>query len=254
MDLLIKDKVAVVTGGAKGIGAGVTEALADEGCRVAVVYRSDHEGSEAACAAIAERTGSEVRPFRCDVSVHEDVDPLFDEIREQMGPVDILVNNASGGCNPPRPFDEMTYEEWERGINGALNHVFTMSNRFVRDCKADGRPGHIVNFSAKAAFFQNGRDKSHYVAAKGAIASLTRAIAKETTEYGIICNSVVPGYVIADNHYHPGDPDYNSKLELLPTHRFATPIEIGRIVAFLCSPMSGQIIGATVDVSGGTMI
>ncbi len=254
MDLHIQNKVAIVTGGAKGIGRGVSEALADEGCRVAVVYRSDKEGSEAACAAIAKQSGVEVRPFMCDISQHENVDPLFDEIRRVMGPVDILVNNACGGCMPHCPFDEMSYEQWERGINGALNHVFTMSKRFVRDCKADGRPGHIVNFSAKAAFFQNGRDKSNYVAAKGAIASLTRAIAKEVTEYGIICNSVVPGYVVTEKLFHPEDPDYDSKLNLLPTHRFATPLEIGRIVAFLSSPMSSQIIGATVDVSGGTMM
>ena len=254
MDLQLKDKVAIVTGGAKGIGAGVTEALAEEGARGAVIFRSDPEGSAAACAAIAERTGAEVVPFQYDVAIPENVDKIFDEVREKMGPVDILVNNAAGGTKKPIPFDEMTYEQWEDGINGCLNHVFTMCKRFVCDCKADGRPGHIVNFSAKAAFFQNGRDKAHYVAAKGAIASLTRAIAKEATEFGIIANSVVPGYVIADNHYHPGDADYNSKLALLPTGKFATPIEIGHIVAFLCSPMSGQIIGAQVDVSGGTMI
>ena len=253
MDLLIQDKVAIVTGGAKGIGSGVTEALASEGCRVAAIYRSDPEGSEAALAQIAQRTGAEVVPFRYDVSLPENVDPLFDEVREKLGPVDILVNNAAGG-HRPASFADTTLEDWRKSMAGSLEHVYTMSRRFVRDCHADGRPGHIVNFSAKSAFFQNGRDKSSYVTAKGAIASLTRAIAKEETEHGIICNAVVPGYVLADNHYHVGDADYNAKIGLLPTGRFATPLEIGRIVAFLCSPMSSQIIGATIDVSGGTMI
>ena len=253
MDLMIEGKVALVTGGAKGIGAGVSEALAQEGCRVAAVYRSDPEGSEAACRAMDERSRGEVVPFRFDVTDPDGPDGAFDAVREALGPVDILVNNACGGCEL-KPFEQMAMADWRRGMAGALDHVFAMSNRFVRDCRAEGRPGRIVSFSAKAAFYQNGRDKRHYVAAKGAIASLTRAIAKEETEHGIIANAVVPGYVISDSHYHPGDADYEAKLGLLPTHRFAEPIEIGRLVAFLCSPMCTQVIGATIDCSGGTMI
>lgn len=253
MDLQLGNKIALVTGGAKGIGAGCTEALAAEGAHVAVVYRSDTAGTEEFCERIASTYGVRVVPILADVSEPKLCERAFDECREKLGPVDILVNNAAGGF-PSTPFDEMTYGDWTRAMDGCLNHVFTMCNRFVRDCKADKRPGAIVNFSAKSAFYQNGRDKAHYVAAKGAIASLTRAIAKEATEFGIRCNCVVPGYVIAENRYHPGDDDYNSKLHLLPTGEFATPIEIGRVVAFLSSPASSQIIGASIDVSGGTMI
>ena len=254
MDLGITGKVAMVTGGTKGIGSGITTALAQEGAVVVAVFRSDPNYAESFAEELTQKTLGRVIPMMCDVTDHDATERLFDRIREEIGPVDILVNNAAGSVTSAKPFDELTYEQWEEGIEGVLSHMFTTCRRFVADCRADKRPGYILNLAAKAAITQNGRYKTPYVAAKGGVIALTRSIAKEVTGDGIYCNCIAPGYVLASNFYHPGDPDYEEKLKYLPTGRFVEPIEIGRLVAWLCSPMNTTVIGAVVDCSAGTML
>lgn len=253
MDLGLKGKVVIVTGGAKGIGSGISEAFAREGANVAIVYRSDPDYSEAFAAGLSEKYGVQCIGVMADVTDPGLTDCIFDTVREKLGPVDILINNANAGAGFGS-IEAVEYEDWRKGIKGSLHHMFFLNSRFIRDCKAEGRGGNIINLSAKSAFMQNGFNKNAYVTGKGGVAAMTRAMAKELTPFGIRVNSIVPGYVLNSKGYQPGTPAYEEKAKFLPTGEYARPIEIGNIVVFLCSDMACQIIGALVDVSGGTMV
>ena len=253
MDLGLKDKVVIVTGGAKGIGSGISEAFAREGARVAIIYRSDPEHSEGYAAELAEKFSTDCIAVQADVTDPELTDYIFDTVREKLGPVDILINNANAGAGRGS-VEAVEYDDWREGIKGSLHHMFFLNSRFIRDCKAEGRGGSIINVSAKSAFMQNGFDKNAYVTGKGGVAAMTRAMAKELTPFGIRVNSIVPGYVLNSKGYQPGTPAYEEKAKFLPTGEYALPIEMGNIVVFLCSDMACQIIGAVIDVSGGTMV
>lgn len=253
LDLQLKGKVAIVTGGAKGIGRGISEVLAEEGCHVVIAYRSDPQGSQAVADEIAQKNGVKVLAIQADVSDPHAVDPLYDEAIRQLGPIDILINNAAGSALG-KPFDELTYEEWRIVQDNVLNSAFSMSKRFVHECRTHNRGGHIVNVLAKAAITANGTNKTAYISAKGGMMTMTRGLANEVTKDGIFVNGIVPGYVISNSHYHPGNADYLEKKKYLPTGEFATPRDMGVVAAFLCSPLAKQIIGAVVDCTGGTML
>ena len=125
MDLQLKGKVALVTGGSKGIGAGCSEVLAEEGCHVVVVYRSDAAYSERFAQDLAERTGVKTMAIQGDLSDPHAIDGIYDRAIAALGPIDILVNNAGGGV-VSKPFDELTYQEWRRVQDNNLNSAFSM--------------------------------------------------------------------------------------------------------------------------------
>lgn len=251
MDLGLKGKVALITGGTKGIGAGCCEVLAQEGCDIVAVYRSDAPGSEAFVQGLQERFGVRAMGIQADVSDASAIDPLYDTAIAQMGQVDILVNNAGGG-SARKPFEQLTDEDWHRSIANNLDSAFYMSRRFVGECRKHKRGGHIVNVLAKAAIMTNSIENTSYIAPKGGMTTMTRGLANELIGDGIYVNGIVPGYV-RTQHYQPGTPAAEYKQQFLRVG-WATPRDMGTVVAFLCSPAACQLVGAIVDVSGGTML
>ena len=251
MDLGLKGKTAVITGGTKGIGAGCSEVLAQEGCNVVMVYRSDPEGSEAFAQKLADTYGVGALAYCADVTHDDAIDGIFDAAIARFGKVDILINNAAGGV-VKKPLEQITPEEWRTAMDGCLNHVFTVSRRFVADCRKDKRGGHIVNVLAKAAITTNSHNNSAYVTGKGGMTILTRTMANDLIEDGIFVNGIVPGYVVTSWH-QPGSVSAAEKEKFLRVG-WATPIEMGNVAAFLCSEKARQIVGAIVDCTGGTML
>ena len=150
MDLGLKGKTAIVTGGAKGIGSGCSEVLAQEGCNVVVVSRSDERLVQNFANELANQYGVKTLAVLADVSKPGHIDGVFDKAIEAFGQVDILINNAGGGA-AAKPFEELTDGEWAMALDSNLNSAFMMSRRFIRECKAHRRGGHIVNVLAKAA-------------------------------------------------------------------------------------------------------
>lgn len=251
MDLGLKGKVAMITGGTKGIGAGCCEVLAQEGCDIVAVYRSDIEGSEAFAQSLCDRFGVRAMAIHADVSQSECIDGVYEAAIVQMGQVDILVNNAGGG-SARKPFEQITDEEWRKSIGNNLDSAFYMSRRFVAECRKHKRGGHIVNVLAKAAIMTNSTENTSYIAPKGGMTAMTRGLANEVIQDGIYVNGIVPGYV-RTQHYQPGTPAAEYKQQFLRVG-WATPRDMGTVVAFLCSPAACQLVGAIVDVSGGTML
>lgn len=140
MDLGLRGKTAIVTGGAKGIGSGCSEVLAQEGCNVVVVSRSDERLVQTFADGLAEKYGVKTLAVLADVSKSKNIDGVFDRAIRAFGQVDILINNAGGGA-AQKPFDELTDEEWAYALDSNLNSAFMMSRRFIRECRAHKRGG-----------------------------------------------------------------------------------------------------------------
>ena len=255
MDLQIKGKVAVVTGGTKGIGRGCCDALAGEGVNLVINYRSDPANAEKVKKEIEEKFGVQVALVMGDASKVETVDAIFDKAIEVFGDVDIVVNNAGGGgTERAKPFEDQSYENWRACQDNTVNGQFLMCRKFVGYWKKAGKGGHIINVLSKSCLMTNSIMNQPYASAKGALLALTRSLAHEVTPYGIIVNGIVPGYVQTERSHAVGTERYKKMLPLLPTGRFGTPYDMGVVVAFLSSPLSNQIIGAVVDCTGGTLL
>ncbi|MBQ1508978.1 MAG: SDR family oxidoreductase [Erysipelotrichaceae bacterium] len=254
MDLGLKGKYAIITGGTSGIGAGIGRVLASEGCNLIPVWMVNDEQAANYKKEIESTYGVSCSLFKYNIAVPENVDKLFAELEEQFDHVDILVNNAAGGyLYGQKTFDEITYDEWQSGIEGILNHVFYMSRCFVALARKRNQKGNIVNISAKAAFVSVSKPQVPYGPIKGAVAALSRRMAHELIDYGITVNCLIPGYVRTENHYADPNSESYKKREALLRIGWATPEDIGNIVAFYCSEKSRQIIGDLIDCSGGTM-
>ncbi len=253
MDLGLRNKVAIITGGTKGIGAGTAEVLAKEGCNLVLVFRSDEEGSQAFCNYLKETYKVDVLPVNADVTIAEQRDKVWEECFQHYGTVDILINNAAGGSPRGIDFLDVTYEQWLACMEGSLGHTFAMSQRFVKEIKKANKTGHIVNLSAKAAIRSDSMDKIPYATAKGAIATLTKRMAHAYIEQGVWINAIIPGYVINNGVFKDQTNAYAQKKAGLLRIGWALPEDMGNIIAFLCSDLSKQMIGVLVDTSGGTM-
>ncbi len=253
MDLQIRDKIAVITGGTKGIGAGIARILASEGVHLALAYRSDTEGALAFTRELTEQYGVQVKAIHADLTLSDEIERFYREALSFFPTLDILINNAAGGDPKNIPLEQLSLSQWQTCMDGCLTQVFTVSQAFVRECKRSGHGGHIVNISAKAAFHSTSHNKIPYATAKGAIATMTQRMANDLIDDGIFVNAIVPGYVLSNYYQDPDSPECKAKEKELRIG-WATPEDIGNIAAFLCSPRSRQIIGAILDCSGGTML
>ena len=253
MDLGLKGKVAIVTGGARGIGKGCSTALAMEGCNLAIVDLGHDETTRAYMEELKKEYEVDVLELAADVSNEEQIQQVYKDTLEHYGKIDILINNAGRGAIR-KQFHELTTEDWRSVQEITLNSQFFMSREFVKYCRENERPGSIVNVLSKSAFTTNSKDNTTYISAKMGAYGLTKGVANEMAPYGIRVNGIVPGYVQTERTYPDGEPRTERMRALLPTGKFALPIEMGKIAAFLCSDCESQIIGAAIDCSGGTML
>ena len=253
MELGLRGKEAIVTGGARGIGRGCAEVLASEGCNL-VICNLDFSGdAKANMDEIEKKYGVEILRLTCDVSVEEQVEKCVKEAINHFGQVHFLVNNAGRGAIR-KPFDQLSNEDWRSVQEITLNSQFFMSRAFVRYLRENNLKGNIVNVLSKTAFTTNSKDNTSYMSAKLGAYGITKGVANEMAPYGIRVNGIVPGYVQTERTYPDGDPRTERMRSILPTGKFSTPIEMGYVVAFLLSDLSSSIIGAAIDCSGGTML
>jgi NAD(P)-dependent dehydrogenase (short-subunit alcohol dehydrogenase family) len=255
MDLGLKGKIAIVTGGAKGIGSGISEVLAEEGCNVVVDYRSDPEYCEKFAKELAEKCGVKTLAVQADVSEASQADKLFEAAFKKFGSIDILVNNAGGGTGTPKAFWDLEIADFRRSQDNNLNSAFMCSRLAVKYWVANKMAGHIVNVCSKNAITTNSYNNTSYISAKGGMVSMTRGLAHEVAHLGIFVNGILPGYVENSKGGHKLGAERGDRvIQYIPSKKFGTPREMGNVVAFLCSDRSSQMIGAIVDVSGGTML
>jgi len=239
-------RVALVTGGSRGIGRAVAVALAEAGHHVAVVYSSDTEGAAVTAAAI-ENAGAKALTVKADVGSSESVGAAFDAVEAAFGPVELLVNNA--GINRDGLIIRMTDEHWRSVLNVDLDGAFhTIRRALPKMMKA--RFGRIVSVSSVAGHM-GGAGQANYSAAKAGLLGLSRSVAREMAPRAITCNVVAPGPIVTAMTEEMPE-EWRTRAEAaVPLGRFGTPEECAAVVAFLCTDLAGYVTGALVPVDGG---
>ncbi len=245
-------RVLLVTGGSRGIGAGVCLAAASEGWRVAVNYASNRQAAEEVVRRISEAGGSAVAIVG-DIGSEDGVQAIFAAVDAAFGRLDGLVNNA-GIVGPPQRIDEISPERLERmfrvNVTGAIRctaeAVLRMSTRH------GGKGGAIVNLSSAAAVLGAAGQYVDYAATKGAIDSFTIGLAREVAAEGIRVNAVRPGIIDTDIHASGGLPDRASQMaSSIPMQRPGSASEVADAILYLLSDKATYVTGAILSVSGG---
>jgi NAD(P)-dependent dehydrogenase (short-subunit alcohol dehydrogenase family) len=242
----LKGAAALVTGGGRGVGKGISLALARAGCRVAINYRSGAAQAEQTVDEIG-RLGGEAFAVRGDVARAADVDAMFEEVLGRLGRLDVLVNNA--GVQTWKPLLEISEAEWDEVIDTNLKGCFLCTRAAASRMREQGG-GSIVNIGSGSNKHPFPRLVA-YTASKGGIEMFTKVAAIELGAFGIRVNCVAPG-AIEIERTRQESPDYAEKWgRLTPLGRAGTPADVGPAVAFLAGPESAFITGQTIWVDGG---
>lgn len=247
MDLGLENKVALVTGGSRGLGRAICLALAEEGAMVAVNYARTDPAE--LVRQLREFRGAKALAVRGDVSKPEEVSELFERAERELGPVDILVNNA--GTWPTALVKDMTDEEWSDALAVNLTGPFLTCREAVRRWLPAGRRGRIVNITSQAAYHGATTGHAHYAAAKAAVANFTISLAREVARLGILVNAVAPGFMETDMVAEAWQTNGPKILERIPLGRIGDPAEIASAVLYLASDRASYMTGATLHVNGG---
>ena len=244
---MLKGKVAVITGGSRGIGKATAQKLASLGADIAVVYRSEDAAAAELCSELQQQ-GVKAEPFKLDVSVYDDAKETVDRIMETFGHIDILVNCA--GITKDRLIAMMKEDGFDAVINVNLKGTFNM----IKHCTPvfmKQRSGKKINLASVSGIIGNA-GQANYSASKAGIIGLTKSVAKELAGRGVCCNAVAPGFVETEM---TANLSKNNKLvDQIPMKRMGQPEEVAELIAFLASPVSDYITGEVIKIDGGIAI
>lgn len=243
-NLTLNNKVAVVTGGSRGIGRAICESFCKNGADVAFLYAESVDAAEETVSYLGS-FGTKVKAYRCDISDFAKTGEVFQEILADFGTVDILVNNA--GITKDKLLLAMKPEEFSSVIDinlvGAYNTVKQVYPVMIKK-----RSGKIINISSISGLMGNA-GQTNYSASKAGIIGFTKSVAKEVAGRGICCNAVAPGFV--STSMTTAFAENEALLSSIPLKRFAQPEEIANLVLFLSSDMANYITGEVIRIDGG---
>jgi 3-oxoacyl-[acyl-carrier protein] reductase len=239
-------RVAIITGGGRGIGRAIVVRLAKEGANVAISYRSNDAAAEETAQKVRE-AGVKCELFKGDVASPEDVQALFKGVSDAFGRVDILVNNA--GITRDNLMMRMKEDEFDEVLRTNLKGTYLCTRAALRPM-VRARWGRIVNVGSVVGLVGNA-GQANYAASKAGIIGFTKSVAREVAQRGITVNAVAPGYV--ETELTGGLPEGVKEqiLAQVPTARFGEPEEVAEVVAFLSGEGAGYITGQTLAVDGG---
>ena len=242
-------RVALVTGGSRGIGRAVALELARGGADIALVYAGNEAAAQAVAAEI-EALGCRAAAYRCDVSRFDQAKDTVAAVLAEFGRVDILVNNA--GITRDGLMLNMKEEQFDAVVDTNLKGAFNMT-RHVYGPMMKKRYGRIVNISSVVGLSGNA-GQANYASAKAGLIGLTKSVAKELATRGVTCNAVAPGFIETDMTDAMPDQAAESLKAAIPLKRLGRPEDVAKLVAFLASDSAGYITGEVVKVDGGMYI
>ena len=252
--MLLTDRVAIITGGAVGMGRAMAHKFVEEGCSIVITDISESLGKKTADE--VSKTGGEAIFVRCDVTSNSQVRDMVNTVIDKFGKIDILVNNA-GALGTRWSLEEVTEEDWDKILDLNLKSVFLCCKAAVPHMK-EQKYGRIVNISSMGAISPP-RSVVHYHAAKAGVISLTQNLALELVSFNIYVNAIVPG-PIQTEYYKPRlkkmtdaqrEDYFLTKGKTTPMQRMGKPEEIAAVALFLVTEQSSYITGEAINVAGG---
>jgi len=257
----LSGKTAVVTGGAAGIGLGISARLAEAGAAVVIADLNEENAKEASAGLNSQ--GFKTAPFKCDVSVKEDAEGMVEFSASTFGGLDILVNNA--GIYPNILVMEMTDEDWDRVMNVNLKGVYHCTKSAAARMIGQGKGGKIINITSIDALHPSSMGLAHYDASKHGVWGFTKNVALELAPHKIWVNAIAPGGIQT-----PGTAAVQSKMKVpkgvdmeamlkgfmakIPMARMGEPDDIGKVALFLASDASSYMTGSQIVVDGGYLL
>lgn len=243
--------VAIVTGGAMGLGQAMATALAQAGADI-VIADIQEDVAQATATTIRETEGVQATSLKVDVTNPDDVQKMVDDVVDEFGKIDILINNAGMTINAKA--EEMTYEQWNKVINLNLNGVFLVAQAVGRQMIKQGH-GNIINTSSMSGLIANKpQEQCSYNASKAGVIMLTKSLAMEWSKYNIKVNTIAPGYMkteLTKPFFEKGGAMIDDWMGFTPMGRPGLPEELGGIVVYLASDASSFAQGSVFTIDGG---
>ena len=244
---LLENKVAIVTGGSRGIGEGIVLKLAESGAHIAFTYVSSDEKAKSLEEKI-KTFGVKAKAYKSNAGVYADCEAMVNDVVKEFGTVDICVNNA--GISKDNLLLRMTPEQWDEVMTTNLKSVFNMTKQVIRPMMKS-KKGSIINMSSIVGIRGNA-GQSSYAASKAGIIGFTKSIAAELGSRNVRCNAIAPGFIETDmTHYLKEGEAAKSFLDKIPLGRFGSAEEIANVTVFLASDMGSYITGQVISTCGG---
>lgn len=248
----LNDKVALVTGSSRGIGAAIAKLFAHEGARV-VLNGRDVDALSSMQGEI-ERAGGKAMHIAADVVKFSEIEAMRHQIEEAYGTIDILVANAGSNPTMPGPLEETSEEGWRAAVDGNLTATFLTIKSFLPGMK-ERKAGNIITISSAAARRPHPRSPIPYAAAKAGIRILTQDLAAQVGPYGIRVNCIAPETILTErNEQRIPDEQKQALVDMHPIKRLGTPEDVAHAALFLTSDEASWITGIVLDVAGGAVL
>ena len=244
---ILENKVALITGGSRGIGEGVAIKFAEEGAHIAFTYVSSDEKAKILEEKLSSY-GVKAKGFKSNAGVYADAEKTVSEVLKEFSTIDICVNNA--GISRDNLLLRMTEQQWDEVMETNLKSVYNITKQVIRPMMK-ARSGSIINMSSIIGVKGNA-GQSSYAASKAGIIGFTKSIALELGSRNVRCNAIAPGFVETDmTHYLTEGDASKAFMDKIPLNRFGTTEDIANAALFLASPMSTYITGQVLSVCGG---
>ena len=244
--MLLKEKIAIITGGSRGIGESIARSFIEQGATVAFTYIGSEEKAKELEKSLTAG-GGQARGFRSDASKMEDAENLIKEVLEIYGGIDIVVNNA--GITDDTLLMRMSEDQWDRVMNVNLKSCFNLTKSVLRTM-LKARSGSIINISSVVGV-QGNAGQANYAASKAGILGFTKSVALELGSRNIRCNAIAPGFIETEMTGKLDEATVQGWRDAIPLKRGGSPEDVANACIFLASDMSSYVTGQTLNVCGG---